>query len=153
MLDLVSRSVAAARVGSCKPSADLCMHVVCLMPRFILCRMQKCVDKGKEINIQGAVSKDTITRGLRYAVATGNWGQQGTADLRAGVSQVPTMLACPACNWLRTRNILQVLPQKAREVLHTNCTTVTSHVTATLAVWAGAEPAGVCEHAVAPAAH
>jgi len=114
MLDLVLRSVAAARVGSCKPSADLCNFVVCLMPRFILCRMQKCVDKGKEINIQGAVSKDTITRGLRYAVATGNWGQQGTADLRAGVSQVPTMLACPVCNWLRTRNILYVLPQKTR---------------------------------------
>ena len=34
-----------------------------------------------------AVNKDTITRGLRYSVATGNWGQQGTAGMRAGVSQ------------------------------------------------------------------
>lgn len=42
---------------------------------------------------------------------------------------------------------------KDESVLPTSCTTVTSHVTATLAVWAGAEPAGVCEHAVAPAAH
>ena len=55
--------------------------------------LQKCVDKGKEINLTAAVSKDTLTRGLRYAVATGNWGQQGTADLRAGVSQVPH--SCP----------------------------------------------------------
>lgn len=52
------------------------------------CCSQKCVDKGKEVNLNSMVSKDTITRGLRYAVATGNWGQQGTADLRAGVSQV-----------------------------------------------------------------
>ena len=46
------------------------------------------MDKGKEINLTAAVSKDTMTRGLRFAVATGNWGQQGTAGLRAGVSQV-----------------------------------------------------------------
>ena len=65
-------------------------------PVLLACRradsqllLQKCVDKGKEINLTAAVSKDTLTRGLRYAVATGNWGQQGTADLRAGVSQVP----------------------------------------------------------------
>lgn len=55
--------------------------------------LQKCVDKGKEVNLNSMVSKDTITRGLRYAVATGNWGQQGTADLRAGVSQVLNRLA------------------------------------------------------------
>jgi hypothetical protein len=35
-----------------------------------------------------AVNKDTITRGLRYSIATGNWGMQGTAGTRAGVSQV-----------------------------------------------------------------
>lgn len=65
--------------------------------------LQKCVDKGKEINLTAAVSKDTITRGLRYAVATGNWGQQGTADLRAGVSQVLHNLTILAASqkWLR----------------------------------------------------
>lgn len=42
-----------------------------------------------------AVNKDTITRGLRYSIATGNWGMQGTAGMRAGVSQVP-FLALPA---------------------------------------------------------
>lgn len=43
---------------------------------------------GKEINLMAAVNKDTITRGLRYSIATGNWGMQGTAGMRAGVSQV-----------------------------------------------------------------
>jgi DNA-directed RNA polymerase beta subunit len=29
-----------------------------------------------------------ITQGLKYSLATGNWGQQGTQGIRAGVSQV-----------------------------------------------------------------
>ena len=50
--------------------------------------VQRSLDKGREPNLGAAISKDTITRGLRYAVATGNWGAQGAADVRAGVSQV-----------------------------------------------------------------
>ena len=50
--------------------------------------MQKTVDRGREINVTAAISKETITRGLKYSLATGNWGMQGTAGLRAGVSQV-----------------------------------------------------------------
>ena len=50
--------------------------------------VQKCVDRGKDINLTAAVNKDTITRGLRYSIATGNWGMQGTQGMRAGVSQV-----------------------------------------------------------------
>lgn len=50
--------------------------------------VQRCVDRGKDINIPHAINKDTITRGLRYSLATGNWGAQGTQGLRAGVSQV-----------------------------------------------------------------
>lgn len=50
--------------------------------------VQRCVDKGKEINIPAAVNKDTITRGLRYSLATGNWGVVGAGELRPGVSQV-----------------------------------------------------------------
>lgn len=46
------------------------------------------MDRGREINLTAAVNKDTLTRGLRYSIATGNWGMQGTAGLRAGVSQV-----------------------------------------------------------------
>ena len=43
---------------------------------------------GRDINVLGAVNKDTITRGLRYSIATGNWGVQGTTGIRPGVSQV-----------------------------------------------------------------
>lgn len=50
--------------------------------------VQRCVDKGKEVNVTAAVNKDTITRGLRYSLATGNWGVMGVGELRPGVSQV-----------------------------------------------------------------
>ena len=50
--------------------------------------VQRSLDRGRDVNLSAAISKDTITRGLRYAVATGNWGAQGAADNRAGVSQV-----------------------------------------------------------------
>lgn len=35
-----------------------------------------------------AVTAQTITNGLKYSVATGNWGQQNVAGAKAGVSQV-----------------------------------------------------------------
>ena len=53
------------------------------------------MDRGREINLTAAVNKDTLTRGLRYSIATGNWGMQGTAGLRAGVSQV--VIPVPPC--------------------------------------------------------
>jgi hypothetical protein len=31
--------------------------------------VQKCVDKGKEVNLTSAINKDTITRGLRWVGA------------------------------------------------------------------------------------
>ena len=46
------------------------------------------VDNGKEINLTYAVKAKTITQGLKYSLATGNWGQQGQQGIRAGVSQV-----------------------------------------------------------------
>eukprot|EP00879_Flechtneria_rotunda_P010808 GHRR01011294.1.p1 GENE.GHRR01011294.1~~GHRR01011294.1.p1 ORF type:complete len:1068 (+),score=370.65 GHRR01011294.1:1153-4356(+) len=55
--------------------------------------VQKCVDSGKEINLPFAVRTSTITKGLKYSLATGNWGQQGTQGVRAGVSQVLNRLA------------------------------------------------------------
>eukprot|EP00897_Mesotaenium_endlicherianum_P010856 jgi/Mesen1/979/ME000012S00529 len=50
--------------------------------------LQKCVDNGKEINLTYAVKAKTITSGLKYSLATGNWGQANQAGTRAGVSQV-----------------------------------------------------------------
>ncbi|GAX80657.1 hypothetical protein CEUSTIGMA_g8092.t1 [Chlamydomonas eustigma] len=59
-----------------KLTRDMRMHV------------QKMVDSNKEINVPWAVKTQTITQGLKYSLATGNWGQQGTQGIRAGVSQV-----------------------------------------------------------------
>uniref|UniRef100_A0ABD2X6B4 DNA-directed RNA polymerase subunit beta n=1 Tax=Trichogramma kaykai TaxID=54128 RepID=A0ABD2X6B4_9HYME len=50
---------------------------------------QKFVDRGKDFNLELAVKTKIITDGLRYSLATGNWGDQKKAHLaRAGVSQV-----------------------------------------------------------------
>ena len=51
---------------------------------------QRCIDEGKEFSPVAAVKHKTITNGLKYALATGNWGQQKSApgSVRAGVSQV-----------------------------------------------------------------
>eukprot|EP00878_Enallax_costatus_P009529 GHUV01009957.1.p1 GENE.GHUV01009957.1~~GHUV01009957.1.p1 ORF type:complete len:1020 (+),score=255.55 GHUV01009957.1:227-3286(+) len=59
----------------------------------IKAQLQKAVDTGKEINLPFAVKTGTISKGLKYSLATGNWGQQGTQGVRAGVSQVLNRLA------------------------------------------------------------
>ena len=41
-----------------------------------------------QINAVWAIKAETISRGLKYSLATGNWGMQGTQGIRAGVSQV-----------------------------------------------------------------
>lgn len=50
--------------------------------------LQKCMDSNKEVNLTYAVKAKTITAGLKYSLATGNWGQANAAGTRAGVSQV-----------------------------------------------------------------
>lgn len=51
--------------------------------------LQKCVDNNREFNLTLAVKSNTITNGLRYSIATGNWGEQKNAmQSRAGVAQV-----------------------------------------------------------------
>ena len=50
--------------------------------------LQKCVDHGKRFNLKLAIKSKTITNGLKYSIATGNWGLQKQAVPRAGVSQV-----------------------------------------------------------------
>ena len=68
--------------------ANLFRQLFRKLSKDVRAHVQKCVDRGKDINLTAAVNKDTITRGLRYSIATGNWGMQGTAGIRAGVSQV-----------------------------------------------------------------
>ncbi|ESK95516.1 dna-dependent rna polymerase ii second largest subunit [Moniliophthora roreri MCA 2997] len=51
--------------------------------------MQKCVETHKEFNLGLAVKHQTITNGLKYSLATGNWGdQKKSMSSKAGVSQV-----------------------------------------------------------------
>ncbi len=51
--------------------------------------MQKQLDKGREPNVTASIKHHIITKGLRYALATGNWGIQGAAAApKTGVSQV-----------------------------------------------------------------
>ncbi|CAG0917162.1 unnamed protein product [Notodromas monacha] len=50
---------------------------------------QKFIDKGKDFNLELAIKTRILTDGLRYSLATGNWGDQKKAhQARAGVSQV-----------------------------------------------------------------
>ena len=51
--------------------------------------MQKCIEGGRDFNIALGLKSTTLTQGLRYALATGNWGNQSRAmQTRAGVAQV-----------------------------------------------------------------
>jgi DNA-directed RNA polymerase beta subunit len=38
--------------------------------------MKKQIDNGKQINLSLAIRARIITQGLRYSLATGNWGEQ-----------------------------------------------------------------------------
>ena len=50
---------------------------------------QKFIDKGKYFNLGLAIQTRIITNGLRYSLATGNWGDQMKShQARSGVSQV-----------------------------------------------------------------
>ncbi|KAJ3253998.1 DNA-dependent RNA polymerase II [Boothiomyces macroporosus] len=51
--------------------------------------VQKSMELGKEFNLSLAVKSGIITNGLKYSLATGNWGDQKKfMQARAGVSQV-----------------------------------------------------------------
>nr|ALK02050.1 RNA polymerase II second largest subunit [Starmerella magnoliae] len=59
------------------------------LTRDIFRYMQKCIESNKEFNLTLAVKSNTITNGLKYSLATGNWGDQKRAmSTKAGVSQV-----------------------------------------------------------------
>lgn len=48
------------------PWHTICPAVPCRkLSKDVRGYVQKCVDKGKEVNLTSAINKDTITRGLR----------------------------------------------------------------------------------------
>ena len=49
--------------------------------------LQRCLDEGRHFNIGAAIKSNHISDGLKYSLATGNWGDKG-ATSKAGVSQV-----------------------------------------------------------------
>lgn len=52
-------------------------------------RLSQCVESHRDFTLSAAVKHTTITQGLKYSLATGNWGDQKKAmSSRAGVSQV-----------------------------------------------------------------
>ena len=51
--------------------------------------LQRQLDRGREPIVPSAIKHQTLTKGLRYCLATGNWGVQGSAAApRTGVCQV-----------------------------------------------------------------
>ena len=51
--------------------------------------LQKCVENNREFNLTIGLKSSIITQGFKYALATGNWGDQARAmQTRAGVAQV-----------------------------------------------------------------
>lgn len=51
--------------------------------------LQRCVENNQDFNVQMAIKNGILTNGLKYSLATGNWGdQKKAASAKAGVSQV-----------------------------------------------------------------
>lgn len=70
---------------------------------------QKFIDRGKDFNIELAIKTKIITDGLRYSLATGNWGDQKKAhQARAGVSQVRklSLLSSRLCEHDSNKNLI-----------------------------------------------
>ncbi|CAM9765797.1 unnamed protein product, partial [Phaeothamnion confervicola] len=66
--------------------------------------LQKCLDEGKQFVMGVAIRSQTLTNGLKYSIATGNWGDKKSAT-RAGVSQVLSRLTfASALSHLRRLN-------------------------------------------------
>ncbi|CAD6944691.1 unnamed protein product [Tilletia controversa] len=59
------------------------------LTRDIYRHLERCVEDNKDFNLSTAIKSATITNGLKYSLATGNWGDQKKAmQAKAGVSQV-----------------------------------------------------------------
>ena len=59
-----------------------------LYPQEMRMYAQKFIDKGKDFNLELAIKPKTISDGLRYSLATGNWGDQKKAhQVRSNVRE------------------------------------------------------------------
>lgn len=69
--------------------ANLFRSLFMKLHRDVFNYLKKCVEAGKSFSVLSAVKQGTITNGLKYSLATGNWGdQKKAASSKAGVSQV-----------------------------------------------------------------
>ncbi|KAI1262633.1 DNA-dependent RNA polymerase 2 rpb140 [Xylariaceae sp. FL1019] len=69
--------------------AKLFRNIVRRMTQEVLSHLKRSIEQGKQFNIALAVKSNIITAGLKYSLATGNWGDQKKAmSSTAGVSQV-----------------------------------------------------------------
>lgn len=50
--------------------------------------LQKSMDRGRQLNIPLSIKHQTISGGLKYSLATGNWGVRGGTVSKTGVSQI-----------------------------------------------------------------
>lgn len=50
-----------------------------LLTQITLFLLIKCIDGNREFNLNLAIKAQTITNGLKYSLATGNWGDQKKA--------------------------------------------------------------------------
>jgi len=62
------------------------------LAKAIRAYMQKCVDTGKDFNVTSAIKSNIVSQGMKYALATGNWGGERFSPTATGVSQVLSRL-------------------------------------------------------------
>jgi len=62
------------------------------LTKDVRANLQRCLDSGKHFNIDASIRSTYITSGLKYSLATGNWGDRANPS-KAGVSQVLNRLA------------------------------------------------------------
>jgi len=58
------------------------------MHRDLFTNIQKLIENNRVINLASIIKSKIVTNGLKYALATGNWGVGSTQGMRTGVSQV-----------------------------------------------------------------
>lgn len=69
--------------------AKLFRNIVKKLTGDMMAYMKRCVSEGKHFDLSLGIRHSTLTNGLKYSLATGNWGEQKKASSStAGVSQV-----------------------------------------------------------------